>query len=212
MQHSVHFHQCVSRNVEECWCADIRYGLLIVITSAIFLVEWKGSEYSGSTALWGDAWHVLGDNLPFIVGFASLIAARCGYNPYKVERGGAWLNALLLVVVALVVLYRGIEHLLHPESLSAPWIAIGIAIGGAAGNVLQRVVLGPLAAAHRHGHLHKSQMRHVVSDFLSSVAVIVGAFAYLMFGWIWADGAATLVVGFVIAKLALDLTRDIAHE
>lgn len=72
---------------------------------------------------------------------------------------------------------------------------------------------------HQHGHAHpqehdrnlRAAFLHVLSDALSSVAVVAGAVLTHFTGWAWVDAALALILAFVIARWSWRLVQESAH-
>ncbi|RZA06497.1 MAG: hypothetical protein EOP11_10210, partial [Proteobacteria bacterium] len=54
-------------------------------------------------------------------------------------------------------------------------------------------------------------MLHVLTDALSSVAVVIGAIVALYTGWLWVDPLLALILSFMILRWATHLLHDSGH-
>ena len=205
-----HFRGCSSPDFS-CFCREKRYLALIGVTSLILILELVGANITGSPSLWGDMWHVGGDNAPFFINLAVLILERRGVVGKRVSRIGNLVIFWMLVAVTAWILYRGVSHLVDPAAVESKE-AIVFAIAGMIGNVVQLKFLAPLAGAHHHESSHEGPLSHVKSDLLSSGAVIAGNGLNWATGLSWFEGVATIVVSILVLRIALRLYTTIQNE
>ena len=140
----------------------------------MFLLEMYYSYVTNSQALFADAWHVLSDTLPLCLGWYAVNARRKGKETSKLEQIITLTNVFFLGLVALTVGSGGLVRLLYPEQILVT-STIVVAAVGAVGNFFQMQIAHNLKGAHEHAHTSRGQMLHFFSDFLSSIAVILGA-------------------------------------
>lgn len=220
----------------------------ILFSLAAFVLQTAGAWYTGSLALLGDTAHLFTDLLSLIMSLAAvLLAARPtnniqSFGLYRLEVLAAFLNGILLLVVAASLGYESFERLQAPrEVLALPLLAIstlGLLLNILSAVVLSRALHGDELHAHHghhhgpaHGHNHdhshqhdhghgahknkdrnlNSAFLHVLSDAMSSVAVMAGAVAVYFTGYNAVDAAVGLLLSFVILYWAYRLIMDTAH-
>lgn len=105
----------------------------MVLTLALVATEFAVGSWSRSLALVSDGWHNLTDVPSLILSWIALYFERRPPNERKTfgyQRAGvlvAFVNALLLVGVALYLCYEGYERIVRPEPVaSGPMIVVGI--------------------------------------------------------------------------------------
>ncbi len=193
---------------------SLRYETALAIAGCMFVLELYTSYKTNSQALFGDAWHVLGDMIPLCFGWYAAHAHADGRETRRLEYGITLMNVVFLVAVAIAVSTGGYLRLLYPdpEPILASW-TIFVAAIGAAGNLAQMWIANGLEKEHHEVHTGWGQWLHFFSDFLSSLVVIVGAF-FVLFGAPWGDAAASIVVSGVILFLACKLlyTLHFKHQ
>lgn len=188
-------------------------GKILLVSLAITLVfvavEAVAGLQSGSLALLSDAGHNFTDAFGLALAAAGFyFAAKPGdhVRTFGYQRTGvlaAFLNALLLVVLSVALLWESYERLLHPEPISEKtmlWIA---AIG---------LVVNLAIAWGVSGHGHDLNMRaaflHQVGDAASCVAIIAGAAIIHYSGWVQIDPILSAVISLVIIWTAWDIFKD----
>jgi len=195
----IHKHEVKGQNL----VYSILLNLLITIAQVV------GGIVSGSLALISDALHNFSDVLS--LGF-SLIAHKLsrrkasidhtfGYK--RAELIAAFINAMTLVIVAVLLIYGAITRFVNPKPIESNlviWLAIlGIAVNGFS------VLLLKKDAAHNINM--KSAYLHLLTDMLASVAVLVGGLLMKYFGWFWVDSVMTILIAIYLIVVGVDLLK-----
>ncbi|HEY2765290.1 MAG TPA: cation diffusion facilitator family transporter [Pseudonocardiaceae bacterium] len=190
-----------------CWA--------LAITLVVMLAEVTGAALTGSLALLADAGHLATDALGLAVALVAAVLAQrppSHYRTYGLGRAeilAAALNALLLLVVAVVVTVEAIGRLAEPPVVAGgPLLALGAF--GLAGNLVALVVLTRGGAGERSLNL-RGAVLEVLGDALGSVLVLAAATVVLTTGWRQADPVASLLIAGLIVPRALTLLREAAH-
>ncbi|WP_397547477.1 cation diffusion facilitator family transporter [Rhodothermus marinus] len=190
-----------------------RLLLSIGLNLLISVAEIVGGLLSGSLALLSDAVHNLNDTASLGVSYVARRLTRRQPNARKTfgyrraEIVGAFVNLVTLVVIALFLVKEAIDRLLAPRPIDAP-VMLTVATIGLVANVLTAALL------HRDAHESlniRSAFLHIVSDAVSSVAVILGGIAILLQGAYWVDPVITIGIAVYIAFLSLKLLRQTTH-
>jgi cobalt-zinc-cadmium efflux system protein len=170
-----------------------------VLIAVFFVVEAAGGILTNSLALLSDAGHMLTD----VVGLGMALAAiqlanryerrahggHHTFGLYRLEILAAFVNALLLVGVALYVLVEAVRRLTgEPDVLGLPMLVI--AEGASESLNVQGAYL------------------EVVADSLGSVGVIVAAVLLEVFGWTWVDPVVGAGIGMWILPRTWRLGRQ----
>ena len=164
-----HFNSCTTP--DNCWCEIKRYSFVSILAVIIFTAEVVGGIVSGSLALFADAGHVFTDAIAILVSIVTAHYVRTKRWLEKSVRAlGGFINALLLLIIAIWVGIEGVKRIDHPQDIASKTMII-IAAFGALGNWLQYKVLGTLSEEHV---THKAMRLHILSDFLQSVTVVLG--------------------------------------
>jgi cobalt-zinc-cadmium efflux system protein len=194
-----------------------RLGASLALTAAVMVAEAVGGWLSGSLALLSDAAHMLTD--AGALGLA-LVAAVLATRPADDKRTfgyrraevlGAQMNVGALVVLAIWIAWEAFERMREPHgAIDLRLMAVVAGIGLAAN-------LAILWFLHEEHSLNaRSAFLHVLSDTVSSVAILAGAGAMAVRPdlW-WIDPALSLGIAALILwgawRLALEIT-DILME
>lgn len=181
-------------------------------TLALVIAEFAAGTLGHSIALVSDGVHNLTD-IPTIL--ISWIAARLSVRPptpektYGYQRSGilaAFVNAMLLVLVALYIVFESYERLRHPVSVRTGlmiWVAVfALAVNG---GITLALVRG------RKDLNLRSILVHNFGDALSNVAIILGALAIRWSGTSWVDPVIGISIGLVVLWSALGILRESSH-
>jgi cobalt-zinc-cadmium efflux system protein len=185
-------------------------GVTLGLTAGFLVVEVLGAWLTGSLALLADAGHMLADAGGLALAlFATWIAARPPtpaktYGYYRAEILAAVVNSLVLLLVAGAILVESYERLRTPPVvLAAPMLVV--ATLGLAVNVVGAWLLHRGAAASL---TVRSAYFEVLSDALSSLAVLAAAVITLATGWRRADPVASAAIGLLIIPRTWGLLRQ----
>jgi cobalt-zinc-cadmium efflux system protein len=197
--HSHHHHKVQGKN--------LLYSILLNLT--ITIAQLIGGIISGSLALLSDALHNFSDVLS--LGF-SLIAHKLSHKKatedqtfgYKrAELIAAFVNALVLIVVAFFLVYGAVERFynVHPiKSDLVIWLSLlGIVVNGGSVLLLQK-------DAENNINMRSAYL-HLLTDMMASVAVLVGGLLMKYFGWFWVDGVMTILIGIYLIVVGYDLLK-----
>jgi cobalt-zinc-cadmium efflux system protein len=194
-----------------------RLTLSLVLTAAIMVAEAVGGWLSNSLALLSDAAHMLTDvgALGLALAAAHFATRRAdhkrtfGYR--RAEVLAAQLNVGALVLLSVWIGWEAVQRLRYPHGAIDLRVMSAIAGIGLAANVAILFVL-----RREHSLNARSAFLHVVSDTVSSVAILAGAAAMaLRPGMWWLDPVLSLAIaGLVVwgaGRIALEIT-DILME
>jgi cobalt-zinc-cadmium efflux system protein len=175
----------------------------------ITVAQLVGGIISGSLALISDALHNFSDvlSLGFSLFAHKLSRKKASINQtfgYKrAELIAAFVNAITLVVVALILTYGAIERLFNPHPIQSGlviWLAVlGIAVNGFSALLLQKDA--------KHNLNMKSAYLHLFTDMMASVAVLVGGLLMKYYGWFWVDSIMTILIAVYLIVVGLDLIK-----
>ena len=185
----------------------------LALSFAYLIVEAVGGWLTGSLALLADAGHMASDVAALALAlFASWVATRPAgprwtYGRRRAEVLAALAQGVALLAVAVLVVVEALERLYgsHAAEISGLGM-LAIASGGLLVNL---IALAILRGDRAHNLNVRGAWLHVVSDALGSLgAMLAGGLIYL-FGWLWADAAASLVIAGLIVTSAWQLLRDV---
>ena len=194
-----------------------RLALSLGLTAAIMVAEAVGGWLSGSLALVSDAGHMLTDVAA--LGLA-LVAAWLSSRPpdgkrtYGYRRAevlAAQVNVGALFLLAGWIAWEALDRLRHPGEPIQLGLMAAVAAVGLAANLGILWLLN-----HEHSLNARSAFLHVLSDTVSSVAILAGAGAMALRGGLsWLDPVLSLCIAALIVwgapRLVLEIT-DILME
>jgi len=169
---------------------------------ATTLAQIIGGILSGSLSLISDALHNLSDTVALVISFFAVRLAKrknteaqtFGYK--RAEILAALFNACALVVVSIFLFKEAIARFAHPHPINSV-LMLSVASVGLIANIISVFLL----KAHAHEDLNiRAAYVHLFSDFLSSIAVIIGAVAILISKAYWIDPALTILIGVYVLK------------
>lgn len=187
-----------------------RFLIVTLLNVLITVVEIIGGLVSGSLALLSDAFHNLGDSISIVLGyFAQVISGRPEnrrrtYGYRRAEILSAMANSIFLIVVSIALIVEAIKRFSHPEHINGRIMLIVAIIG-----LIANLVSAQLLHSGSHDSLNvKATYLHVLSDALSSIAVIFGGVILMFFNITWLDPTLTILVALYIAKEALPIIKQ----
>lgn len=177
-----------------------RLLLSVFITVAFVIGEAAAGYFSNSLALLSDAGHNFADALALILSWYGLWIARrpsSAKRTYGYHRVGiltALVNAVALVVIALLIFWEAISRLRQPEPAhSTPMIVVAlIAI------LMNTVISLWLRKAAKHDLNVRSAYMHMVGDAVSAVGVVIAGIVVAFTGASIADPVVSLLIGLLI--------------
>ena len=161
-----------------------------------------GGILSGSLSLISDALHNFSDTVALVISFFAVRLAKrknteaqtFGYK--RAEILAALFNACALVVVSIFLFKEAFARFNHPHPVNSV-LMLSVASVGLIANIVSVFLL----KAHAHEDLNvRAAYVHLFSDFLSSIAVIIGACAIFISKAYWIDPALTILIGIYVLK------------
>jgi cobalt-zinc-cadmium efflux system protein len=187
-------------------------GFAVFFTLALVVVEVASGYLGHSIALVSDAVHNLTD-VPSLV--ISWLAARWALRPatpektYGYHRAGilaAFVNAIVLALAALFLIYESIGRLRQPAQVHAAvmlWVS-----------VIALVVNGGITIAV-HGERHDLNVRsvwiHNLGDALSNIAIFVAALWIRFTGAYWTDAVIGMLIGGTVLWSGTGILNESGH-
>jgi cobalt-zinc-cadmium efflux system protein len=209
---AAHDHEHLLRETPE---GRIRIALFLTLGTMVASVV--GGLIAHSLALLSDAGHMLADAGALALALvAQRVAARPRtaartYGSRRAETLAAFVNALLLAGTSVWVIFEAVERWRNPPGVKGAWI-LGVAGAGLLANLLAAQVL---SGGHHHNANTQAALSHVLSDVAGSSAAVLAGLLVLLFGWVRADPAISLVLALLILWSAFSLisrTADVLME
>ncbi len=174
--------------------------LALVLTLILVATEFVAGHIAHSLALTSDAWHNLTDLPTLVLSWIALYFERKPPDEKKTfgyQRAGvlvAFVNALVLLGVAIFIVYQGYERIIKPEQVTTGMMMV---VG-----IVALVINGGISfglSREDHDLNLRSVFIHNLGDALSNLGIIGGA-------WVIHKTGAHLVdpvIAFLIAGLIL---------
>jgi cobalt-zinc-cadmium efflux system protein len=163
--------------------------IVLLMTGTFMVIEVVGGLLTRSLALMADAGHMLTDGAALgLSAFAMWMAARPStpeksYGYHRAEILAAVTNAVVLLLLAIWILYEAYRRVFEPPHvLGVPMLLIGLV--GLAVNVASMKLLADESVSSLNVH---SAYLEVLSDAISSVAIILGGVTIWLTGWFLID-------------------------
>lgn len=208
--HSGHSHDRGGNPAQRA--AENQRRLLIALgLSATYMVaEAIGGLLTGSLALLADAGHMLSDVFALAMSAVAIHIAQRPPNPrrtygyQRTEVLAALGHGVLLVCISITIFIEAAQRVGQVvEVAGAPMLAI--ALGGLVVNGISLAIL----RTGRHDNLNvRGAWLHVAADALGSVGAIGAGLAIWVFGWMWADIVASVLIGIMVIYSSFALVRE----
>lgn len=173
-----------------------------LLNATITITEIVGGILSGSLALLSDAIHNLSDTVAIALSyFANRIAqkpkdAKRTYGYKRAEILSAFINAVVLLAISVVLIFEAIKRVQSPEQINGTLMMIVAFIG-----LVANFVSVFLLEKDSHENLNiKSSYLHLLGDTVSSVGVLLGGIAIKIWGIVWIDPLITVLISLYILK------------
>ena len=200
--------------------ADLRLRITagvvsLVVGSMLLVAKYIAYELTGSTAILSDAMESIVNVVAAVFALGGLVFAgrpADRSHPYghgKIEFFSAAFEGGLIAFAAVMIVYQAGASLLH--GIEVRQLDVGVAIVASAG--LANLALGGFLV--RTGRRSNSLTlvadgQHVLSDFWTSMGVVVGLLLVRITGVLWLDPLVAAIVGVNLAWTGLRLVRHAA--
>lgn len=190
-----------------------RYLWVTIFNVIITAAEIVGGIISGSLALLSDALHNLSDVVSIVVAFAANLIAKRSKDQHKTfgykrsETLAAYTNGLFLLAISIYLFISAIQRFSKPEPIEGGVMFI-VSLIGLAGNLISILILGKGSKENLNA---RALFLNMMSDTLSSVAVVVGSLLIYYQNWTLVDPILTMAAAIFLLKEAFEVTRDSAN-
>lgn len=180
------------------------------ITSAYFVIEVVVGFISNSLALLSDAAHMLPDvGGQALALFAIWMSSKPRtnwktYGYYRTEIFSALINAVVLLFISGYILFEAWQRFKNPPAVAGiPMLVVAFC-----GLIINLVSMKILKAGSTESINIKGAFLEVVSDMLSSVAVIIAGCIILVTGWLYIDPIMSAAIGLFILPRTYNLLKE----
>jgi cation diffusion facilitator family transporter len=196
------------------WPPVIRFAWL-AIAAAVVTITLKTGAYllTGSVSLLSDAMESVVNLVAAVVALITLHIARKdpdrdhAYGHTKAEYFSSALEGALILVAAGSIVVTSVPRLIEPEPLEQVGWGLAVASVATVVNLVVSLVLTRAARLHRSITL-EADARHLMTDVVTSIGVLIGVFAVTATGWHRLDPVIALVVAVNIIWTGIHLLRE----
>jgi cobalt-zinc-cadmium efflux system protein len=180
------------------------------ITLITMFLEFFYGFLSNSLALISDAIHMFTHSFALIISLVAIIIAskqapiEKTFGYYRAEVLAAFINGITIVLSILWIMYEAVERFLNPSVIDIK-MAMIVATIGLVVNIITGVIL---MQGDKNNINLKSAFVHMLSDALSSVAIIIGYVVIYFTQWYFIDIILALLVAAVIGKWAMGILKS----
>lgn len=184
--------------------------IVFAITASYLIVEVIVGFISNSLALLSDAAHMLTDvGGQALALFAIWMSSkprnnRKTYGYYRTEIFSALINAIVLIFISGYILYEAWQRFKEPPAVAG----IPMLIVAVCGLIINLIAMRILKAGSEESINIKGAFLEVVSDMLSSVAVIIAGIIILATGWLYIDPIMSALIGLFILPRTYNLLKE----
>lgn len=181
----------------------------LAITFITMFLEFFYGFLSNSLALISDAIHMFTHSFALVISlFGIIIASKKApisktFGYYRAEVLAAFINGIAIVLSIVWIIYEAYDRFINPQIIDLK-TAVIVAIIGLIVNIIAGVIL---MQGDKNNVNLKSAFVHMLSDALSSVAIIIGYIIIYFTSWYFVDIILAIIVGLVIAKWAFDILK-----
>lgn len=184
--------------------------IALLITFITMIAEFVFGFLSNSLALISDAIHMFTHSFALVISLVAIIIASkkapldktFGY--YRIEVLAAFVNGMTIVLSIFWIIYEAIERYLNPSEIDLKTAGI-VAIIGLIVNIITGVIL---MQGDKENINLKSAFIHMLTDALSSIAIIIGYVIIYYTSWYFIDILLAVLVAIVIGKWAYQVLKD----
>lgn len=185
------------------------------ITALFMVAEVIGGVLSGSLALLADAGHMLTDTAALLF---ALLAVQFARRPANARHTFGWLrlttlaafvNAIALVVITILIVWEAIQRFSHPQPI-AGWTMLIVAFAGLLANIASFWILHQ-GSEEKNLNVRAAAL-HVLGDLLGSVGAIIAAVVILWTGWTPIDPILSVLVSCLVLRSAWALLKESVNE
>lgn len=183
--------------------------IALFITFITMIAEFIAGFMSNSLALVSDAIHMFTHSFALIISLSAIVIASkkaplsktFGY--YRAEVLAAFINGITIVLSIIWIIYEAVLRFLNPSIINIK-IAVIVAVIGLIVNIITGFIL--MQGDKKNINL-RSAFVHMLSDALSSVAIIIGYIIIYFTQWYFIDIILAVIVAIVIGKWAVDVLK-----
>lgn len=187
--------------------------IVTILNITITIAEIIGGLISGSLSLLSDALHNFSDGISLVVSYAAIKISgkeKTLSKTFGYQRSGilsATINSLLLLIFSTLLIKEAIFKFVNQTHIDG-LIVFVVAIVGLLANLISVLIL---KKGSKENINIKSAYLHLISDTLSSVAVIIGGLLMFFFKIYWIDPILTLLINVYILREVYFILKKVVN-
>ncbi len=208
-KHSHHSHN--HHKAEEI--SGARLLITMTLNFIITVVEIIGGIVSGSLSLISDALHNFSDGIAVIISYIAVKAKNKPNSPRhtfgfkRSEILAAFINSAVLLVISVYLFYESAVRFFFPVEIKGDLMTIVASVGLVA-NIAGTLLLKK--GTEKNINIRSAYL-HLLSDAVSSFAVILGGLSIYYFDIYWLDPLLTVLISAYILKESYEITKSAVH-
>lgn len=181
-----------------------------IVTISLKMVAWW---VTGSVGLLADAAESVVNLVAAVVALIAITVAERPadddhqYGHSKAEYFSAVVEGAMIFVAATFILYTGVERLINPVPIESLGLGLAISVVAAVINGVVGTLLIRAGVRHRSPTL-KADGKHLITDVVTSVGVVVGVTLVWITGWEFLDPVVAIAVGLNILFIGYRLVHE----
>ncbi len=181
--------------------------------SVILALKWVAYAWTGSAALKSDALEGIVNVVAAVFALGALVYSEKPSDrehPYghgKMENFSAAFEGGLVTLAAILILYEGASAILY--GVQPRELGTGLLVNAISG--ILNGLLGWFLIAQGRKHQSKAieaDGHHVLSDFFTTIGLLLGLLLVWLTGWVWLDGVIAIAIGLLLVRTGFKLVRE----
>lgn len=181
---------------------------ILCITLGYAFVELGAAFWSKSLALFADFAHMITDSASIFFAIVMAILSKkpanekFSYGHGRADTIGAFINAMFMVFISIVIIYEAINRLFNPVDVNG----LGVIIVSTIGLFVNLIGLKLLHGAESLNT--KAAFVHILGDLLGTVAAIMSGVIIYYGGYMIADPLLSIAVSIIILFPAIKILKS----
>ncbi|EPP7234740.1 cation diffusion facilitator family transporter [Shigella flexneri] len=181
---------------------------ILGITLGYAFVELGAAFWSKSLALFADFAHMITDSASIFFAIIMAILSKkpanekFSYGHGRADTIGAFINAMFMVFISIVIVYEAINRLFHPVDVNG----LGVIVVSTIGLFVNLIGLKLLHGAESLNT--KAAFVHILGDLLGTVAAIMSGVIIYYGGYMIADPLLSIAVSIIILFPAIKILKS----
>jgi cation diffusion facilitator family transporter len=191
--------------------------VVIFIGILVFILKILAYLVSNSVALLSDAMESIINIVASIMMYAALMVAAMPedvnhkYGHQKAENISALVEGVLIIIAAVLIVEATIGRLFNPIPFDDINLGLIISLSATSLNGILALAMMRVARIERSMAL-EGDSKHLFSDVMSSVGVVIGLFIASVTGIYILDPLIALVVAALLVKMGVDVLRKTTRD